>query len=100
MDLRLFAGFHDLFFRGSRLTVSDVLRDGRREQEYILGHQRDLLPQGFPVPFLNPSAKEPVFSGRLFIEAAQNAKDRALSAAGLSYKCDVFSFFYRKSQSL
>ena len=66
MDLRLFAGLHDLFFRGPRLTVSDVLRDGRGEQEYILGHQRDLLPQGFPVPFLNWSAKDPVFSARLF----------------------------------
>lgn len=64
MNLRLFAGFHDLFFRRSRLAVGDVLRDGRGEQEYILGNQRDLLPQGFPVPFLDWSAKDPVFSAR------------------------------------
>ena len=84
----------DLLLGGVLLSDSDVVSDAVGEQEGILGHEADALPQALQVQALNGQVVDQDFSLLHLVQSRDQCCHRRLSTSGLAQDREALSLFY------
>src|SRR5699024_7270318 len=91
VDVGLFGRLHDFLVGSVQVAVSNVFLNGAGEQEHVLGHHADVLPQGIPGQGGDVLAVNGDLPRRHLVEPVDQVAESGFSSAGRPYQSNGFA---------